>query len=185
MRSSFGKQTVDRQGGHDERTCAVHSYHWNDGRSGSPTEDRRHCRRLVGQSRRMVRLLRLRFHLDLFCLRLFPERRPDQPVVGNRRNFRRRLLHAAAGRMAVWLDRGYAWTPHLDGDVGAHDVHRVAADRRHAHLCDDRRRGASAPARCALGAGPFGGRRIRHRSDLHERRSHPRAIEVSIRPFST
>src|SRR5205814_4275775 len=46
---------VDRQRGHDERTWPVHSHHRTDGRRGSSTEDRRHCWRLVGQSRRMVR----------------------------------------------------------------------------------------------------------------------------------
>src|ERR1700757_2321459 len=55
-----------------------------------------------------------------FCVRFFPDRRSNQSAFGHRRHFCRGLLHAAARRLAVWLDRGHAWPPYFDGDLGAH-----------------------------------------------------------------
>ena len=126
----------------------------------------------------MVRLLRLRLHLDLFRGCVFPDRRYDEPAHGDGRHLRGGLFHAAARRLAVRVDRRHARPQEFDGDLGAHDVRRVADDRHPAHLCDHWRRGAGALAGRAPGAGPFGRWRIRDRRDLHERGRRQRASRL-------
>ena len=125
--------------------------------------------RLVGQSGRVVRLLRLRFHVDLFRGCVFPSRRYDEPADGDGGYLRRRVFHATAGWLAVRMDRRHARSQELDGDLGADDVRRLADDRHSANLRDHRCRGAGPAAGRAPGAGTFGRWRIRDRRDLHER----------------
>jgi hypothetical protein len=81
------------------------------------------------------------FYLDLFCVRIFSERRSYQSAVGHRRHFRRGLLHAASRRVAIRLDRRHPWPAYVDGDLGTHDVRRFAHDCVYAHLRDDWRDG--------------------------------------------
>ena len=69
-----------------------------------------------------------------FASAFFPFWRSDQPAAGDGGNFRRGLLHAAARRLAVRLDRRHARPQELDGDLGAVDVRRIADDRHPADL---------------------------------------------------
>ena len=108
-----------------------------------------------------------------------------QPVDGDSRHLRRRFLHAAAGRLAVRLDRRPAWPQELDADLRPADVRRVADDRCAADLRDHRRGGARASAGGAPGAGPFGRRRVRHGGHLHERGRRQGTIAASTPPSST
>ena len=79
-----------------------------------------------------------------FASAFFPSRRYDQPASRHRWNFRGRLFHAAARRLAVRLDRRQAWPQDIDGHLGADDVRRIAHDRPYADLRDHRRAGAGA-----------------------------------------
>ena len=57
-----------------------------------------------------------------FASAFFPSGDADEPAARHRGNFRGRLFHAAAGRLAVRLDRRHAWPPHVDDHLGADDV---------------------------------------------------------------
>ena len=69
-----------------------------------------------------------------FASAFFPAGDPTASCFDGR-HLRGRLLHAAARRLAVRLDRRPARPADLDGDLGAVDVRRLADDRRAADLC--------------------------------------------------
>ena len=75
-----------------------------------------------------------------FASAFFPSGDTTSQLARHRRNFRRRLFHAAARRLAVRLDRRHAWPQNLDDHLGADDVRRIAHDRLDADLRDHRRR---------------------------------------------
>src|SRR5215207_8838680 len=134
----------------------------------SPAPHRRNRRRLLREPRGVVRLLRLRLHLDLFRPSLLPGQRSDKPTLGDGWHFRGRVLHAPARRLAFWLDRRPARPSQLDGNFGAPNVRRLAHDRGAAHLRSHWCVGPDPTPGRAPSAGALGRRRVRYRSDLHE-----------------
>ena len=99
--------------------------------------------RLGRQSRRMVRLLRLCGVRALFRRGVLPQRRPGGAAAQRRAPVRGRLPGAAAGRLAVRPSRRSLRAAQRADALGAADVLRLADDRRHADLRDDRHRGAA------------------------------------------
>ena len=106
-----------------------------------------------------------------FAAAFFPDRRYDQSAYGDGRNFRGRLLHAAASVA------GYsAGSPTRMAGKNSMVISVLMMcagsllDRHHAHLRDHRRRRHRSCCSCRPpGAGPFGRWRVRDRRDLHER----------------
>ena len=95
---------------------------------------------LVGQPGRVVRLLRLRVHRDLFRAVVLPEVGRDRAAAAGRRRLRDRLPDAPDRRLDVRQDRRPPRPQDLAGDLGGDDVRRLAADRDPADLRADRPR---------------------------------------------
>ena len=109
-----------------------------------PAPAQRDLRRLDRQSRRVVRLLRLRGVRALLRQRVLSRQRSGRPAAERRHPLRARLHRPADRRLAVRPPRRSLRPAQRADAVGAADVLRLADDRGDADLRVDRRRGAGA-----------------------------------------